>query len=1191
MGSMNGLLYKTLGNVLPYGHQRVYLCCHRDDFSACFDQISEEILRSSPKVAIWYRDPAEDPVYDEQFLSQLGQMQLFVVPVTRRFIEEENLARTVELRYALENHIPVLPLMQESGLEEQFNQVCGNLQCLDRGSINDNVTAVPFEIRLKNYLGSVLIDEELTRRIRSAFDFYIFLSYRKKDRKYAQKIMRLIHENEICRDIAIWYDEFLTPGEDFNNEISDAIEKSRLFAMVVTPNLLEVPNYVSSEEYPAAVSSGKPILPVEGEKTDTEELRALYSDIPDLVSAEEAAGHLQDYLQDIALRASADDPGHNYLIGLAYLNGIDVEINRDRALELITSAAEADLPEAYEKLVAMYNTGDSVRRDQYTAIEWQTKYLDYLQNKAEPGKEISEKTAEALYRLGEMQYGIRDLQKARETFETLLMYARNQIEPDGPEMVNDSLLISTDYLARINVDEGRLSEAREQYQYLAAVSETLANTYKRFDFWLSLSVCYSQLAVISAKQDIIPEAERYCRLSIDIREQLSRTGTKDVRRALAASYMDNGNVLRSEAKDWYLKALRIFREIDDETGSIQAKEDLAGCCYELGRAYLESNDIAEGREWTARALELTEEIVGEANTVKSRSNLALCYGNMGHVSYLEKNYEDAMEWYQKQFYVYEQLIADTDISKIRTDLARSYNNLGVLTRITGTLSESRRWHEKALDLLPESGELAETTDILTCRADACYSLGVVSAAEGDTDQSVQWLLEAAEISEKLISRSPTVQKYAVLTETYMLLGNRHLDSRNCPEAEIWFRKALETAEGQTAEDPSSELDWILSLILNNLGTVCRHMNRSGEAKEYHRRAAEILEGLVKDTDDPEHLYALGGSFYSLGVLCENRNDADEGVQWLSRAIDTFEKVLSGSGDDTRAKESLSDCYYSLGIIYDLDSDLVSAKEAFERSLYGREELAEAERNARTLDRISDSYRSLGLICTKLDQHAEAREWFERLLLCSESLVTDYGSSYKVINNIDIAYANIIASASLTDEEKTEYLRKKAGLYKRLFDATGLKDYYDRLNRTLSSLSGHDEKSGRDEEPEDSEAKLRMIISSLTEAASPKFASDVSRKTLVRAISSYAPDADADDIVAISGSGFPGYGKSGVLYTRNALYSSELEDRKGIPYSSVESIQLYPDGLRFTFKDGKTTTAHFGQYHQQVLEILTRLLKK
>ena len=64
--------------------------------------------------------------------------------------------------------------------------------------------------------------------------------------------MRLIHENKEFRDIAIWYDEFLVPGEGFNEAIVGAFRKSSLFAMAVTPHLEEEGNYVMRVEYPMA---------------------------------------------------------------------------------------------------------------------------------------------------------------------------------------------------------------------------------------------------------------------------------------------------------------------------------------------------------------------------------------------------------------------------------------------------------------------------------------------------------------------------------------------------------------------------------------------------------------------------------------------------------------------------------------------------------------------------------------------------------------------------------------------------------------------------------------------------------------------------------------------------------------------------------------------------------------------------
>lgn len=116
--------------------------------------------------------------------------------------------------------------------------------------------------------------DELAAKIRAAFDAYIFLSYRKKDRKYANELMRLIHKNDFCRDIASWYDE-----------------------------------------YPETAKQKKTVIPAELEKTDHETLLKQYPGIPSLVDAREGVAlskSLESALSRIAIRENDTDPQHNF---------------------------------------------------------------------------------------------------------------------------------------------------------------------------------------------------------------------------------------------------------------------------------------------------------------------------------------------------------------------------------------------------------------------------------------------------------------------------------------------------------------------------------------------------------------------------------------------------------------------------------------------------------------------------------------------------------------------------------------------------------------------------------------------------------------------------------------------------------------------------------------------------------------
>ena len=144
---MANLQYKTRGMSNPKGKPRVYFCCHEADFDAYFEGISKELLELQ-NCAVWYADGAA--ARDEAFLADLGEMQLFVMPVTTKLLTTANAALDVEFRFAIESHIPVLPLMQESGLDALFSKKCGDLQYLDKYA--QDATAIPYEEKLKNFL-------------------------------------------------------------------------------------------------------------------------------------------------------------------------------------------------------------------------------------------------------------------------------------------------------------------------------------------------------------------------------------------------------------------------------------------------------------------------------------------------------------------------------------------------------------------------------------------------------------------------------------------------------------------------------------------------------------------------------------------------------------------------------------------------------------------------------------------------------------------------------------------------------------------------------------------------------------------------------------------------------------------------------------------------------------------------------
>lgn len=449
-------------------------------------------------------------------------MQLFVIPVTTKFLTQPSRARDVEFTFARDAHIPVLPLTQESGIEELFNIVCGNLQMLSKDKLDP--TSIPYEEKLTKFLDSVLVGDELTEQIRKTFDAYIFLSYRQKDRKYAQELMRLIHKNDFCRDVAIWYDEFLMPGEDFNQFIQAALEKSDLFAMTITPNIIDESNYVMTTEYPMARKCGKSILSAEVVPTDWSLLQKKFCGIPPCTNVHDEIAlsqALHEMLKGIKLQQKMDDLEHNFLIGLAYLNGIDMEVDRERAFSLIIGAANSGLDSAIEKLVDMYRNGDGVEHNYQTAIQWQKKLVEiqqklYYENSTERNKVT---WIHALCDLGVYCYEVRDLPSAKDAFTQMSQLSKELVTEHSTGAVA-YLCMSYERLGDISVEEGRLAQAEDYYMRSLKMTSQLAEKIQLAEAKLSFAISSTKVGDIFQARGNLPQAKKYYLHALEIYKQL-----------------------------------------------------------------------------------------------------------------------------------------------------------------------------------------------------------------------------------------------------------------------------------------------------------------------------------------------------------------------------------------------------------------------------------------------------------------------------------------------------------------------------------------------------------------------------------------------------------------------------------------------------------------------------------------------
>ena len=640
----------------------VFFACHPADFDKALPLLSEDILDHA-KCAVWYNeDPSEYPD-QEELEAVLGEMQLVVFAVTSVFLHEKNPARNMVMPLALKNHIPILPIMLESGLGYEFSKTCASIQVVSR-YVTDP-TATPYEEVLRTYLQSVLVGDALAEKVRNAFDAYIFLSYRKKDRKHAQRLMRMIHENKEFQDFAIWYDEFLVPGEDFNDAIKDAFLKSSLFVMAVTPNLAEEGNYVMRVEYPMArdrkdkekeQKKGFRVVSVEmyekkeNEKDwridtsalkDHEEFK--YKEIENLQDEHRRAELDRNLLNALARIAKKENDGsavHRFFIGLAYLTGIDVETDRKKALELLTGAAQCEEPcmEATAKLADMYRIGEGVAPDIKEAIRWQTilvgQYRDAYDRDHDPDSHKGYGTLhlKALMKLSDMLKEAGRTRDAVDASGKALEFCGLLAEEVGVREQERDRAVLLNRLGSLYRNLGDSKAAMDYFTQAVRIYERQAKEIGTQRVRRDLSISYERIGDMSRKQGDLSGAENNYKKAQDLRERLNSDNPSDTsRRDLSDIWTKMGNVRKSqkryrEAGEYYRQALEMDRALAEEARTAQARDD-------YGVSLVKTGDICKANEkWEEAAY----------NYEKARRIFLDNSGKTGSLFYLE-HYAGACE--------------------------------------------------------------------------------------------------------------------------------------------------------------------------------------------------------------------------------------------------------------------------------------------------------------------------------------------------------------------------------------------------------------------------------------------------------------------------------------------------------------------------------------------------------------------
>lgn len=765
------LCYKTRAGTSPQGKQRVFVCGLKKDIAKYLDGIAEDILSVSD-CAVWYEDPEAD--YDDAtLLSLLESMALFVFVLTGDLLSSDNQAIRVVLPFAKENCRAILPIKTDEIDGDRFNIFFDRANYLDKFKVDP--TAVPYMEKLRIFLNTVLLDEEMATCVRQAFDAYIFLSYRKKDRYFAQKLIKKIHERAFCRDVAVWYDEYLTPGRNFHDSIMAVLDKCDLFTLAVTPNTLKKPNWVLEHEIPDALEANKTILVTELVKTDKTDLYEEFDALPESTDVDDEYAFtkaLREALRDVDLMKKNSDPEHNLYIGLAYLLGIDTEIDHVRALELITGSAQEDCIYAISMLVKMYRTGQGVRIDYQEALKWQERETEYYRREFEAGKSDGGKYSVSLLALSEACLELGDRERTREAlsrFKALLDRYPERFQPR-------SRFVYFHKLGNIAKDEYDHEEALHCYREALAIAEEIAETDKSMQAMQDLALAHQMPGMIYRRENKIDEALPHTLAALKILEELdAQYHTEMTARELLAAYIHLGETQLARGEydacgESYEKGLKIAERLHAAGETPGSVRDLMVCNIKLADLAEQRGQYQDAMVYGMAAMPYAEGLYKSTKTEGAANDLMQNLKLMQNISEGTGDLRSYCFFREKYIDLY---CSTFSLSPEAEPYNKAYllNELGQKCTEAGEFRRAEGYHERALSILTEAEKQNATFDVQREIGITWYDLAVNAQKDNRKEEASVWLNNAVASQQKLFLQTQRVDICHDLCISYCLSGS------------------------------------------------------------------------------------------------------------------------------------------------------------------------------------------------------------------------------------------------------------------------------------------------------------------------------------------------------------------------------------------------------------------------------------
>lgn len=842
----------------PYqGKSRVYISYYEKDRAAVAKKISDMFL-AHRNCAVFYSDAELEKTNPSQKNDALRQVQCVVFPV---FSDRISLLAKAEedLRLCETEHIPTIPIrmdgMESADFYREYQKVFGSLQLL-MPFINDP-TKIPFDEQLKQRLDSIFTDDsesygvyqregyfqkEIDQKIKAAFRGSIFISYRKSDRELVRDLIKHIHGDSALTDIMIWYDEYLTLGEDYNVELRERITDCDVFIILGTAASLVEGNYILTDEYPRACALGKKIILICTDASVDTQCRLCFSKA-DLVIREDGQRLLPEILKDIFQKktgAMNDRPEERaYFLGKAYLEGKLTQMDRELGVHLIRWAANRSFRPAMQLMAHLYHVGVGVETDPDQRLRWLSRAEAAAAGQENQPAHNTRSLHDAVMlncEQGDLYLRQMRMDQALECYKKMLQVALKMREHDQG-VINHATyhILALNKIANTYMYQNNLAQARAYLKEALRVHDTLPENTVRMGGDLDHAESLMMLANLERDVKNYTEAIRLYKQSLAVAETASAISHFARAYSMRCDIMDSMGVVKMAmgdtlgARQCFIDGLSLAQSYAAEFKEKQAVYFIS-CAYKrLGDLSKSAKDLAAAAEYYMNAAKHSREQYHSEKTQSAAVEMCTCCISAAKALYSLERYSQANTFLLDV----EMLVNQAEQNKERlpvsaADLAEVFQLLGNIAYMAKKPARSRFYFKCAL----KYRELIFTKD-----------------------NSTESMINLAAAHYKIMTANPYIddqESMAIACELYGFLYRK----LQIPQLGNLYQNALnqrKKSENRIAQNRSSVFRWASRLLekadlLEQYGITCAEGRRNRD-----RITTDILEMIILLVDSDSQI--------------------------------------------------------------------------------------------------------------------------------------------------------------------------------------------------------------------------------------------------------------------------------------------------------------------------------------------------